>query len=69
MIIKVVISLLILFILYSLIRALFVMTRTTKPSDKMSTFIGRRLIAAIAIIILLLLGLATGLITPNPRAF
>lgn len=69
MVIKLLIAGLIIFMLYSLIRALFVMTNPKDKSTKISTYIGRRLIAGIAIIILLLLGIATGVITPNPRAF
>jgi len=35
----------------------------------MSKFIGRRVITSVVIILLLLVGIFTGLITPNPRPY
>jgi len=45
------------------------MNKNDPNQPSMSKFIGRRLMFSVAIIVLLLIGLATGLITPNPRPY
>ncbi len=71
LIFKIIIVSMLIFMIYNLFRALIIMNK--KPLDKndpnyvsMSKFIGRRLMFSVAMIILLLIGLLTGLITPNP---
>ncbi|GAA6171481.1 DUF2909 family protein [Colwellia sp. KU-HH00111] len=75
MLFKIVIITLLLFMIYNLFRALLIMNK--KPKDKinatdqtsMTKFIGRRLMLSVAIVIILVIGLLTGLITPNPRPY
>ncbi len=70
MLFKVVIVALLLFMVYNLFRALLIMNKKPDPDKpSMTKFIGRRLMVSVAIVILLLLGLLTGLITPNPRPY
>lgn len=57
------------FMVYNLFRALLLMNRNDPNKPSMSKYIGRRLMLSVAIVILLLIGLATGLITPNPRPY
>jgi len=75
MLFKIVIIALLLFMVYNLFRALLLMNKgpmnknpeSGQPS--MTKYIGRRLMVSVAIVVLLILGLLTGLITPNPRPF
>ena len=70
MLFKIVIVLLLLFMIYNLFRALLIMNKKPDPNQPpMSKFIGRRLMVSVAIVVLLLIGLLTGLITPNPRPY
>lgn len=69
MVIKIIIIGLLTFMVYNLFRALIIMNKNDPNAPSMSKFIGRRLIASVAIIILLLIAILTGLITPNPRPY
>lgn len=69
MLIKIIVIGLLAFMVYNLFRALFIMNKNDPNKPPMSKFIGRRIITSIAIVILLLVGILTGLITPNPRPF
>jgi hypothetical protein len=70
MLFKIVIVTLLLLMIYNLFRALRIMNKKPEPNQPpMSKFIGRRLMLSVAIVLLLLLGLLTGLITPNPRPY
>ncbi len=61
---------LLLFMVYNLFRALFVMNKKPDPNQPpMTKYIGRRLMVSVAIVIILLVGILTGLITPNPRPY
>ena len=66
--VKVIIGGLLLVVIFNLFKAMMVMFRGDQKVP-MSTYIGRRLIATACIIILLLIALATGIITPNPRPY
>lgn len=68
MAIKIIVSGLLIFMVYNLFRAMMVMLKgdSTEP---MSKFIGRRVLTSAIIVGLLLIALATGLITPNPRPY
>jgi hypothetical protein len=57
------------FMVYNLFRALFLMNRNDPNAPPMSKYIGRRLMFSVAIVVLLIIGLLTGLITPNPRPY
>jgi hypothetical protein len=69
MILKLVIGGLIIFMLISLFKAMMIMLKNDPDSPPMSKFIGRRLFASAAIIMLILLAVATGFITPNPSPY
>lgn len=66
---KIIIIGLLAFMVYNLVRALFIMNKNDPSQPSMSKFIGRRVMASVVLVILLLLGLLTGIITPNPRPF
>jgi len=69
MIFKIVIVGLLVFMIFSLFRALILMNKNDPNKPSMSKFIGRRVYTSVAIIVLLIIGLLTGLITPNPRPY
>ena len=69
MLIKILIGGLILFMLFNLFKAMMVMLKNDPNNPPMSKYIGRRLIASAIIIGLIVLAMATGLITPNPRPY
>ena len=63
---KLVLVLLLLFIIFNLGRALFMMVKDDN-SAPMSRYLGRRVIFSVLVILLLLVALGSGLISPNPR--
>ncbi|MGI2258473.1 DUF2909 family protein [Shewanella sp. GXUN23E] len=65
---KVVLVLLLLFVLFNLGRALFIMLKADSKQS-MSQFLGRRVLFSALIILLLLIALGSGLIAPNPRPY
>jgi hypothetical protein len=67
--IKIIVVGLLAFMVYNLFRALFIMNKNDPNKPPMSKFIGRRVITSVAIVIILLIGILTGVITPNPRPF
>lgn len=70
MLFKTAIVAMLLFMVYNLFRALLLMNKKPDPDQPpMTKYIGRRLIVSVAIVLLLLIGLLTGLITPNPRPY
>ncbi len=70
MLFKIVIIALMIFMVYNLFRALLLMNKKPDPNQPcMTKYIGRRLLVSVAIVVLLLIGLFTGLITPNPRPY
>ena len=69
MLIKVIVVGLLAFMIYNLFRALFIMNKNDPDKPPMSKFIGRRVITSVVIILLLVIGIFTGVITPNPRPF
>ncbi|WP_395338746.1 DUF2909 domain-containing protein [Ningiella sp. W23] len=66
--VKIIIGGLLLFMIVNLFFAMKVMLKNDQ-SVPMSRFIGRRVLASAVIVILMLLAIATGLITPNPRPY
>lgn len=46
-----------------------IMLSDQKPEQNMSTYIGRRVLASVAIIFIIILAVAFGLIEPNPRPY
>ena len=69
MIIKIVIVGMLAYMVYSLFKALMLMNRNDPNQPSMTKFIGRRVMTSAIIVILLLVGIATGIITPNPRPY
>lgn len=69
MILNIVLISLVIFMIYNLFKALFLMTKNDPDKAPMSTFIGRRLMFSGLIIAIVLVGVATGLITPNARPY
>lgn len=69
MIIKIIIVGLLAFMVYNLFRALMLMNKNDPNQPSMTKFIGRRVMTSVVIVILLLIGILTGIITPNPRPF
>ena len=69
MILKIVIVCMLAFMIFNLFKALIVMNKNDPNKPLMSKFIGRRLYASVAIVLLLVIGLLTGVITPNPRPY
>ena len=69
MLIKIIVVGLLAFMVYNLFRALFIMNKNDPNKPPMSKFIGRRVITSVVLVLLLLLGILTGVITPNPRPF
>ncbi|GHF99724.1 DUF2909 domain-containing protein [Thalassotalea marina] len=69
MIIKIIIVGLLIFMVYNLFCALRIMNKNDPNQPKMSKFIGRRVLTSVIIVLILLLGILTGVITPNPRPY
>ncbi|WP_114324990.1 DUF2909 domain-containing protein [Candidatus Colwellia aromaticivorans] len=69
MLFKIVIVAMLAFMVYNLFRALLLMNKNDPNKPSMSKYIGRRLMLSVAIVVLLLIGLLTGLITPNPQPY
>jgi hypothetical protein len=69
MAVKLVIVVLLALVIFSLFQALFVMLKGGDGSTRMSKHLGRRLAFSVAVMALLLVLLATGVITPNPRPY
>ncbi|WP_409574559.1 DUF2909 domain-containing protein [Thalassotalea sp. PS06] len=64
---KILIVVLLATMIYNLFRAMRLMVKKPQGQEKMSKFIGRRVLISALIIVLILIGMATGIITPNPR--
>jgi hypothetical protein len=69
MLFKIVIVSLLGFMIFNLFKALVLMNKNDPNQPSMTKFIGRRLLVSVALVLLLLVGLLTGLITPNPRPY
>ncbi|WP_100658513.1 DUF2909 domain-containing protein [Alteromonas flava] len=67
MLIKIILCALILFMIYNLFKAMKVMMNHDPDGEPMSKYIGRRVLTSAIIVVIILLAVATGLITPNPR--
>lgn len=69
LIIKIVIVTALLFVIFNLFKAMFTMISPKPNQPSMSKFIGRRLIFSVLVLVILLICLAFGVITPNPRPY
>lgn len=68
MLVKIILVLLLIFMLFNLFRAMQIMLKDDQK-EPMSKYIGRRVLTSAIIVLLILLAVATGLITPNPRPY
>jgi len=69
MLIKIIIGALLIFIVFNLARAGVAMVRQQESTLPMSHFLGRRVLYSAIALGLILLAIATSLITPNPRPY
>ncbi|MFC4653633.1 MULTISPECIES: DUF2909 domain-containing protein [Rheinheimera] len=69
MLIKLLLIALLLFIVFNLFRALFLMMKNDPNQPPMSVFLGRRLIWSVAVVLLIVLALGLGLMSPHPRPY
>ncbi len=69
MIIKIILFGLLIYMIFNLFVAMKVMMNHDPDGEPMSKFIGRRVLTSAVIVILIIAGIATGLITPNPRPY
>lgn len=69
MLVKIIVGSLLVFMLFNLFKAMMIMLKNEPNQPPMSKFIGRRVMTSVAIVLFLLLAVATGLITPNPRPY
>lgn len=68
LVVKITIGALLLFMIFNLFKAMKIMLKG-EQTEPMSKFIGRRVMASVIIVLLILIAIATGLITPNPRPY
>ncbi|CAI8203708.1 MAG: Uncharacterised protein [Glaciecola sp. HTCC2999] len=69
MLIKILIGGLLLVMIFSLFQAMRVMMQGDNAQTNMSKFIGRRVLLSAIIVLLIIIGVATGLIEANPRPY
>jgi branched-subunit amino acid transport protein AzlD len=69
MLFKILIVAMLALVIFSLFQALFIMVKNDQAGPKMSKFLGRRLLFSGAIVLLLIILLLTGVVTPNPRPY
>lgn len=69
MLIKLLLIALLLFIIFNLFRALFLMMRNDPTKASMSTFLGRRVLFSVVVLLMVIIGLAMGWINPHPRPY
>lgn len=69
MLTKIILVVLLALVVISLFQALLVMLKNDEAAPKMSKFLGRRLVFSALVILVLLILLLTGVITPNPRPY
>jgi uncharacterized membrane protein len=69
MLLKLAVIALLLFIVFNLFRAGIVMLRNDPEQKQMSRFLGRRVFYSVLVLLILLLAMALGWITPNPRPY
>lgn len=67
-IVKILIGAMLVFMVFNLFKAMKIMLKG-ESSEPMSKFIGRRVLASALIIGVILLAVALGLVSPNPRPY
>ncbi len=69
MLIKIILVGLLIYMIVNLFLAMRVMMKHQPGDVPMSKYIGRRVLTSAIIVTIILIALATGLITPNPRPY
>ncbi|AFT80289.1 hypothetical protein AMBLS11_18620 [Alteromonas macleodii str. 'Black Sea 11'] len=69
MLIKLVLVALVLYMIVNLFMAMRIMMKNDTSKGPMSKYIGRRVLTSAIIVIIILIAIGTGLITPNPRPY
>jgi len=69
MLLKIILVSLLAIVIFSLFQALFAMLKNDDAAPKMSKFLGRRLIFSALVVLLLIVLLLTGVITPNSHPY
>lgn len=67
--IKIILVALVIYMLINLFLAMRVMIKNNPEDGPMSKYIGRRVLTSAVIVILILVAISTGMITPNPRPY
>jgi len=67
--IKIIIGILLIVMIFNLFKAMVAMLKDEPKQANMSKYIGRRVLTSVAIVIVILVALATGLIEPNPTPY
>ncbi|MEC8416589.1 MAG: DUF2909 domain-containing protein [Pseudomonadota bacterium] len=69
MMIKIILVALVIYMIVNLFLAMRVMMKNDPKNGPMSKYIGRRVLTSAVIVIIILVAIGTGLITPNPRPY
>lgn len=69
MAVKIIVGLLLIFMIYNLFKAMMIMLKNDPNQPSMTKFIGRRVLASATIIILIIIAMMLGWITPNPSPY
>ena len=69
LLLKIIVIIMFLFVIVSLFQALWMMQKGDSSKQLMSKFLGRRLLFSVCIFMLILVAIALGIITPNPRPY
>ena len=69
MLIKLLIIALLLFIIFNLFRALYLMLKNDPEKVSMSKFLGRRVFFSVLVLLLVIFAMLSGLITPHSRPY
>ena len=68
-ILKILLIALLLYVVFNLFQGLFSLLRGGTEGPRMSHFIGRRVLFSVVAIVIILIAIATGIVTPNPRPY
>ena len=69
MLIKIILIALVLYMIVNLFMAMRIMIKNDTSKGPMSKYIGRRVLTSAIIVVIILIAIGTGLITPNPRPY
>lgn len=69
MVVKITVAILLIWMAYNLFLAMKIMLKGEQSKESMTRFIGRRVLTSAVIMLLLILAIVTGIITPNPRPY